>query len=262
MPSSSNNIIRGVEVVKGGVRPLDLRYHFNAREDQDIDKEIDDPKENQAESPEVLLNEARAVLQRAEQDARSTIDRATAEAAEIVKKAVEDSRRESLAIKEEARQKGYEEGKKEALAKAAAEATAIRDQARSVLRQAEEIRRQTVVSLEGEIIELAREIARKILYNELMQHPEAVLAVAREAINLMENRDEVVLYVNPAESEIFAGKREELQNLLSPGGVLHIIGDAGIQPGGCVAETQYGRVDASLDARWQALVRALGGEDA
>lgn len=251
MPSLSN-IIRSVEVIKGGVRPLELRHQFKKEEDQ-ADKEI--------ESPEKFINEAREVLKRAEEEAKTIVDSAAAEAAEIIRNALEDARRESQAIKEEARESGFGQGKKEALAKAAAEATAIRDQARSVLRQAEEIRRQTLASLEGEIIELVKDIARKILHNELAQNPETVSAVAREAISLLENRDRVTLYVSPSQTGVFENKKEELQNLLPPGGQIHIIVDPGLEPGGCIAQTQYGMVDASLDARWQALVRALDGEE-
>lgn len=250
MPSSFN-IIRGVEVVKGGVRPLALRYQFAQEDDQNKEVQV----------PEELLNEAREILKKAGEDAVAIVDTATAEAADIIRNALEDARRESSAIKEEARETGFAQGKKEALAKAAAEATAIRDQARSVLRQAEEMRRKTLASLEGEIIELAKEIAQKILHSELAQNTETVLAVAREAIGLLENREEVILYVHPTQVNFFESKKEKFQHALPPKGILHIIADPGIEPGGCVAETQYGKVDAGLDARWRALVRALDGEE-
>ncbi|MCL6477614.1 MAG: hypothetical protein K6T65_04285 [Peptococcaceae bacterium] len=152
----------------------------------------------------------------------------------------------------------YTEGRREALAGAAADAAAIRDQAGLVLRQAEEIRRQTLKSVESDIVRLAIEIAEKVLAAKLDLHPQIVVDIAREAISMLHDRDQVVLYVNPAEADLFEERREDLIKHLSPKGELHIIADADISPGGCVAETEHGRVDARMDTRWEALLKALG----
>lgn len=248
-----SKIIRAIEVESGDTRPLALRHRFTV---EAVDTVV---------SPEVmaedLLAQARDRLAKADEEARIAVGAATAEAADIIRNAMEDARREAKEIKEEARESGFIEGKKEALAKAAAEANAIRDQARMVLRQSEEIRRQTLESVEDEIIELAKDMAAKILFNELRQNPATILAVAGEAIELLKNRDEVILYVNPSEAIIFEQRMKELKQLLPPKGVLHIIADSGVSPGGVVAETQHGRIDANMGSRWQALIQALHGEE-
>lgn len=156
------------------------------------------------------------------------------------------------------REKGLEEGRKEALARAAADASSIREQARTVLRQAEEIRRRSLESLETEIINLAVDIAEKIVMAELKQNPRSVVDVAKEAIDLLRDRDQLVLYVNPEDVALFEERRPDLTKHLSPGGELHIIADSDISPGGCVAETEFGRVDATLDTRWEGLIKSLG----
>lgn len=248
-----SKIIRAVEVESGDTRPLALRHRFIMEEEDTV------------VSPEVmaesLLAQARDRLAKADEEARIAVGAATAEAADIIRNAMEDARREAEEIRKEARESGFLEGKKEALAKAAAEANAIRDQARMVLRQSEELRRQTLASVEEEIIELAKDMAAKILFSELRQNPATILAVAGEAIGLLKNRDEVILYVNPSEAVIFEQRMKELKQLLPPKGVLHVIADSGVSPGGVVAETQHGRIDANLGSRWQALIQALHGEE-
>jgi flagellar assembly protein FliH len=239
--------------IDNSFRPLELRHKFSV--------EVEETGVSPEELLEDMLAQARDRLIRAEEEARAIIDGATAEAADVIRNAMADARREAEEIKKEAGEKGFSEGKKEALAKAATEAGAIREQARSVLRQAEEIRRQTLDGIEGEIIELAKEMAAKILFSEIRQNPEIIMAVAGEAIDLLKDRDEVALYVNPSEASIFEQRKMELKQLLSPKAVLHILPDAGVSPGGVVAETRYGKVDANLGARWQALLQALHGEN-
>ncbi|GBF33190.1 flagellar assembly protein FliH [Desulfocucumis palustris] len=250
---SSSKIIRGQAVEGEKTYPLEIRHKFHREETETgISRE---------ELIEEMLNEAQNKLLKAEAESRAIFDSATAEAADIIRNAMEDARREAEEIKREARESGFQEGRKEALAKATAEANDIKDQARSVLRQSEEIRRRTLDSLEDEIIDLAKDMAGKILFAELRQNPEIILAVAGEAVEMLKNRDEVVLYVNPSETAIIEKRVDELKNLIPPKAALHIISDAGVSPGGIVAETRHGRVDANIGTRWQALMQALKGEE-
>ncbi len=249
----SSKIIRGLAVECEKAHPLEIRHKFH--------REVPETNFSREELAGEMLNEAQNKLVVAEAEARAIVDTATAEAADIIRSAMEDARREAVEIKREARESGFQEGRKEALAKATVEANAIKEQARSVLRQAEEIRRQTFDSLEDEIIILANDMAGKILFAELRQNPEIIMGVAREAVEMLKNRDEVVLYVNPSETAIIEKRVDELKTLLPPKAVLHIISDAGVSPGGVVAETRHGRVDANIGTRWQALMQALKGEE-
>jgi flagellar biosynthesis/type III secretory pathway protein FliH len=111
--------------------------------------------------------------------------------------------------------------------------------------------------MESEIVRLSIEIAEKVLSAKLGLHPQVVVDIAREAIDMLHDRDQVILYVNPGEAGLFEEKKEELIKHLSPRGELHIVSDHEVGPGGCVAETEYGRVDARLETRWGALLKAL-----
>ncbi|MCL6611801.1 MAG: flagellar biosynthesis protein [Peptococcaceae bacterium] len=250
MPLSCR-ILRGVES-NGGFRVLELRHQFvpeALEEDLGIAR---------MEAPEVNPGlEAGRIVAEAEEKARTIISDAREAARVLEERIIQEALEEAEKIKERAREEAFEQGKKEALAKAAADASSIRDQARSVLRQAEEIRRQTLESVEADIVRLAIEIAEKVLAVKLKLHPQVVVDVAKEAINMLHDRDQVVLYVNPAEAELYESKREELMKHLSPRGELHIIADHGVGPGGCVAETEFGRVDARLGTRWEALLKNL-----
>lgn len=213
------------------------------------------------ESRDVLANFQAWALAQAEE----TISRARATADEILRQAqLESEEIKRLAYQRaleqglgEGREKGYREG----LARAEEEGQALRAQAREVLAQAEEYRRRTIDSLEPEIVDLAREIAERLLSTHLALDPGAVLQVAAESIRLVSDRQSIVLYVNPSEADLVKSKKEQIQNILPPRASVHVMADAAISPGGCLVETEQGLVDATLERRKAELLRALyGGE--
>jgi len=201
----------------------------------------------------------REILERARLEAEETIIRARIEAEEVLAAARAEAARDAAAIKEAARREGYADGRRAALAEAAAEAESIRQKARAVLEQAREIRREMLTSLEGEMVGLAREMAERIVAAQLTLDPAAVLSIAREALETARAREDVLLLVNPADAEVVHRHRAELEHALPPGAVLQVIADEAVAAGGCLVEAGDGRVEASLVARWRALDRALYG---
>ncbi|MHB8158530.1 MAG: FliH/SctL family protein [Desulfocucumaceae bacterium] len=209
--------------------------------------------------PAVDYNQlAEIIIREAEEKAKKILTEGQKAVLEMGQKAQLKAEEEYERVKQLAAADGYDEGRKEALAKAAADASAIRDQARSVLRQAEEIRRLTLDSLESEVVRLSIEISEKLISTKLNLDPEIVVQVAKEAISMLHKRDKVFLYVHPSEEDLFEEWRGDLIKCLTPKGELHIITDSDIGPGGCIAETENGRVDARLDNRWEVLLEALG----
>lgn len=210
--------------------------------------------------------EAEASLQAwAMAQVEETVSRARVTADEIIRQA----QTEGEQIKQQAyrdafdkgRSEGSDEGYREGMARAEEEAAAIRAQAAEVLDQAEKIRRRTLEDLEQEIVDLARDIAERLLSAHLAIEPETVLNMAKESLHMVADRLNVVLYIDPTELELVKSKKEELQSLLPARAELQVIADSLIQPGGCRVETEQGRVDATMEARREALLKALYGED-
>lgn len=206
----------------------------------------------------------------------SLMDKASAQAEEIVNRARasadEITRQAQLSgeqIKQEAYQSGFEKGSQagsdagylEGMAKADEEAVTIRAQAAEVLAQAETIRRQTLSAMEQEIVDLAREIAKKLLSAQLTLEPGMVLQTAVESLRLVADRLNVVLYINPVELELVERRKGELLGILPARAQLQVVADPSVQPGGCKVETEQGWVDATMETRWEELTKALYGRD-
>lgn len=106
-----------------------------------------------------------------------------------------------------------------------------------------------------QLLELACDIARQVVRQELSVNPNALQPVVREAVNMLvtEGRPAVVR-LNPVDMESMAQPlREEVD---APG--VQWMADAAVPPGGCLVESAGTVVDGSLDKRWQRAVAALG----
>jgi len=170
------------------------------------------------------------------------------------------AREEAERIRQQAYEEGLARGLREAAAQIEAERARIREHAVDLIRQAEAARRETLEAVEGEIVELAQAIAKKVVMQELSTSPELVLQVTREALALLRDRRQVLVFCHPEDARLVREKQGELAALLPPEATLRVIEDPEMERGGILADSGEGLVDARLDTRWRAALAALRGE--
>ncbi len=209
------------------------------------------------EADEKYSELAAAILTQAKNEAGAIMEQATAQTAAMLEEARRQAAAEAEKTKTAAAREGYEQGYHSAMEAARKEADSVRAEARNVLVQAEDRRRQKIAELKEDILSLAVEMAEKIVARELETKPDVVHSIAEEAILLAGSREHVVLWVNPTELDICQAGRDSLMTLLPPRAELQFMTDPAIEPGGCVLENEYGKVDAKLSNRWRNLLASL-----
>ncbi|HUW66312.1 MAG TPA: FliH/SctL family protein [Spirochaetia bacterium] len=242
--SLSSRVIKGGRTAESHQVPLRL-----------VITAVDSEEADRQPGPEELLaragSEAENLLARAGEEARETLAIAARQADELRQKAAG----EAGALREEARQEGYAAGQAQA-----EEAQA--DLLAKAVRHLDQAQAERLVLLEGvrdEVIELAVTIAHQVVARELSMAPAAVMAIAREALELVSNRERVTVYVNPSEADLFRARRGDLEGSLSDRALLVIIADQEVSPGGVRVETEQGLVDASLEARFATMSGVMKG---
>ena len=109
--------------------------------------------------------------------------------------------------------------------------------------------------LAQEVLQLACDIARQVVRQEITGNPRAMLPVVREALDMLvsEGRPATVR-LNPADWAVLE------QPLRGEFGAARIqwLPDATVQPGDCSVESGGAVVDGSLDNRWRRAIAALG----
>jgi flagellar assembly protein FliH len=209
--------------------------------------------------------------------ARAALDQARQQAGRIVARAEEEGRRRAAELENDARARGLEDGRRQGLAQARAEAAeaALRE-ARDDLAQLaqalasgldsfEESKRQLLAAAECGLLELALAVARRVCKHDAGASSAAARANARAVLEMVKHEGDLELHLSPADYEALQQSVPEL--LASAGRRAHVelVADGEVARGGCVLHAREGTVDATLETQLERVADALlanaGAED-
>jgi flagellar assembly protein FliH len=170
---------------------------------------------------------------------------------------------EAEGIRSAARAEGHADGLEAGLAEGRAQMAAALNALESACAEIVAMRAATAEMVERDAVELAVQLAEKIVAGTLDADPERVLDVVRGALRRLTERRRVTVLVHPDDLELVrtasAGFAAEL------GGIEHceVQAERRLERGGAVVRTDEGQIDASIEtqlARARELVAAeLGG---
>lgn len=105
---------------------------------------------------------------------------------------------------------------------------------------------------EAQMVELSLAMARRVIGEELKTGPEAVLSSIRSAMKMVIEGSNIRIHLNPEDMQLIEGK---IKDSLQPAGghQVDMVSDAMIGKGGCLIETDFGLIDATLESRWKAV---------
>lgn len=125
----------------------------------------------------------------------------------------------------------------------------------------ESLKKDLLVENEGQFVEFAFEIAKRLALRDLSQNREAVAQVIGPLIQDMQNEQQVTIH---AFSEDVPALEEMQKRTDIPLEILKkvkLVADPSIQPGDCVIDLQYGQVNITAADRvervWQALEKQI-----
>jgi flagellar biosynthesis/type III secretory pathway protein FliH len=164
-------------------------------------------------------------------------------------------------LEEAARVNGYNRGHEEGYAAglAAAEA-AMAESVQQLVRLASAVLEQHAAfyrAAERQVVDLALQIAQKVVEHEVENMPDLAVGVIRAALDEMDARTAVRVRVSPADEELL---RRRWARVVPPGvdaERIELQADERIQSGGAVIETTQGQVDAQLETKLAQLGNAL-----
>ncbi|MCL6471320.1 MAG: hypothetical protein K6T91_00700 [Firmicutes bacterium] len=168
---------------------------------------------------------------------------------------IEEAERRVRQIEHEAYQKGYQEG----LDSARAEISKALDTIISIAKQAAEEKWRVINSVEENIVNLAVEIAEKIVCEQVTVDPRVIVNVARKALMVAAEREHIEIRVSPDDLEIMRAHKDELMSIADRIEKIEIIADRRIKRGGCILETSAGNVDARVQSQLYQVEQALRG---
>lgn len=163
------------------------------------------------------------------------------------------------AIRDEARQLGFEEGREagyaDGLALGRAEASHELEHLQSIALTFSEALSAADEAMAADVLELALQLAKGMLRTSLEVKPELIIPIVREAIGYLPVLQQpAILMLHPQDAAIVrAAMGEELDK-----GGWRVAEDEQIVRGGCKIDTASNQIDATAQARWSRLASALG----
>lgn len=165
------------------------------------------------------------------------------------------------AVEEAARLQGYnqgfEQGEAAGLA-AAQEATAeLLGRLSTLIDGMHESHTTFFRAAERQVVDLALQIAAKVVEREVENMPDLAVNVIRSALEEMDARTALRVRVNPADFELLQRRWQSVVPSSIPADRIELQPDEKVQSGGGVIETTHGQVDAQLDTKLAQLGNAL-----
>lgn len=197
-----------------------------------------------------IMEEAEAIIKDAQLEAERILAQASAQAAgvqdQLFAMALESAREELAGQVDPEQAVATEE---------------LRSAAQALQTVAEELALQQsmhAARLEEAILDIAFEVAEKVLGSEVQARPELVVESVRQALARMSDND-LTIRVHPDDMPIVQEAMWELRNERNTGDMLSFQQDARVDRGGCIVESENGSVDARLSTKLD-LARSMAGD--
>jgi type III secretion protein L len=186
-------------------------------------------------SPAVKVLSGGVVAQIAQ--AQGALAAAQQEAAQLVAQA----RGEAARIREEAARQGREE----ALAELVGALGSARGEYARLIRAAE-----------GDMVELALGVAERLVRTRLEADPALMASLVAGVLERVRGKRQIVVWVHPADAAALEAARAGLVAEVE-GAALYLEADERVGRGGCVVETEAGRIDARLEIQLDMMRKIL-----
>jgi flagellar assembly protein FliH len=156
------------------------------------------------------------------------------------------------ALEKEIFAKGFAQGEKAGAAAAQQQNAALAKQLTATLEDLMRVRTDMIRHTEKQMVQLALAVARRVVHREVATNTETLMAMMRVALERLSDAAKVTVRLHPVDHQsVMAGLGGGLGSQVS------LAADPRIARGGCKVESEYGDIDAGVDAQIQEIARAL-----
>lgn len=239
------------------LREIEIRQALHAVEDE---KTLT-PDEETLRLKDEILRDAEQFAETQIRGASEEAEQLRAEAREQIEAWWAERRTEDEAVREEARQAGFEQGfheaKQHAVEAVRTEYAAAIDEASQTIRLALRTKQDLISEAEPFLIDLSCAIAEKIIGRQLELQPEWTIDLVKRQLSRKREKGVISLCVSPSRFPSIQEWRDELKLALDSQSDLQILPDPSVQDDGCVVRSDLGSIDARIDTQLTEIKTAL-----
>src|SRR5262245_60046705 len=152
--------------------------------------------------------------------------------------------------------KGFAQGERAGAEAAAKRGDAMLRRLTQTLEEITGLREQMIRQTEEQMVHLALGVARRIVHREVTLDKDLLIAMARVALDRLGESAKVTVRLNPEDFQATISAQAAAWH----GTHVTVVADARVARGGCRIDSDFGALDAGVDAQIQELAHALLGE--
>ncbi|ODP28670.1 Flagellar assembly protein FliH [Paenibacillus nuruki] len=210
---------------------------------------------------EEMLTDAKEFAERQVREAAEEAERILQNAQEMIAAWWEERRQQDEhlieAIKVQAFQEGFEEGRERVEAEMQIHMTEVMQEAQTVLGQAYEAKEQIIQEAEPFLVNLSCGIAEKVINKKLEEQEDYVIDLIKRTLARKREQGVITLCISPSQFDFVHAAREELTLSIDSQAELQILPDSTVTDRGCVIRSAFGSVDARIDTQLSEIKKEL-----
>ncbi|WP_067729379.1 flagellar assembly protein FliH [Oceanobacillus damuensis] len=242
--SDSENMQSNQKLIK--IKPVELLRRVPPEETADI---MDKDREDIEQKINDLQQEVRDLIRKKKILIEETNQKITEE-----KQKWDTEKQEWI---EKAKQEGYTAGFQQGQNDGRAEYDEKLKQANLIIESTTADYHATIEKSDEAILQLAVQVAGKILNQEISEVPSTFMGVVHGAVNEIKDQSVVTINLHPTNYDLVMQHKEELRRSLGNDTKLTIYIDDNLAENACLIEHPFGQIDASIDTQLIKIREAL-----
>ncbi|QTQ12052.1 flagellar assembly protein FliH [Treponema parvum] len=242
---------------------------------EDLKREADEYRARWEDEKKLMLEKAQAeaaeIVSKAKDDAFSEVKKqsdqaqviktdAQNNAAQIIKEAqeqalkiIDEAHAEQEKIKQQSSKEGYEKGHEDGYVYGKAEADRLVERMHTILTAVMQRREEILQETEQQIVELVILMARKVVKVLSENQKNIIMNNVLLALKKVKGRGDVILRVNLEDVKMTAEHTRDFIERVENIKSISVIEDSSVERGGCIVETDFGAIDARISSQLKEL---------
>ncbi len=181
-----------------------------------------------------------------------------AKANEQAKKIVANAEISGESITESARKDGYAAGYAEGHQQGLTETDALKADVEKFRQSVAAEKEAFFANVEPQLIDLVRDIVRKLLSDEVDIDTNVILYLIRKGLSAADDvKGDISIHVSAEDYETVQQEKDAFLTLTDASAQVEIVKDLSLHQSDCLIETSFGTIDCGLDQQYEALKKDL-----
>jgi flagellar assembly protein FliH len=170
---------------------------------------------------------------------------------------LEEAQSKTAFLEREAYEKGFAQGEKDGCELGQKKIVKSIENIENLFIEFGNLKTEILKQFEKEILELVFSIAQKIVHKKIDEDDKIIKEAVIEAMHSVTEKSQIVIKVNPEDFDTIENMKPEFFGTFKDLKSVVVTPDLSVNRGGCLLETPYGDIDASVEARLDKIHQCL-----